>query len=88
MIVPSDGAFRLGRLSRPTSSTFGGALTGGSIAAAGLDPPLRGGVHTGQLPAALTIGDFSRATHLSIKTLRHYHRVALLAPAHVDADTG
>jgi len=38
--------------------------------------------------AALTIGDFSVATHLSVKTLRHYHRVGLLAPADVDADTG
>ena len=40
------------------------------------------------MPAALTIGDFSRATHLSVKTLRHYHRVGLLAPADVDAGTG
>ena len=40
------------------------------------------------MPAALTIGDFSRATHLSVKTLRHYHHVGLLAPADVDADTG
>ncbi|MFG2369355.1 MerR family transcriptional regulator [Streptomyces mirabilis] len=40
------------------------------------------------MPAALAIGDFSRATSLSIKTLRHYHRVGLLAPAQVDADTG
>ena len=40
------------------------------------------------MPAALTIGDFSRATHLSVKTLRHYHRVGLLAPADVDRDTG
>jgi len=40
------------------------------------------------VPAALTIGDFSRATHLSVKTLRHYHRVGLLAPADVDAGTG
>jgi DNA-binding transcriptional MerR regulator/effector-binding domain-containing protein len=40
------------------------------------------------MPAALSIGDFSRATHLSVKTLRHYHRVGLLAPADVDADTG
>jgi DNA-binding transcriptional MerR regulator len=38
--------------------------------------------------ATLTIGDFSRATHLSVKTLRHYHRVGLLAPADVDTDTG
>jgi DNA-binding transcriptional MerR regulator len=40
------------------------------------------------MPAALTIGDFSRATHLSVKTLRHYHSVGLLEPADVDAGTG
>jgi DNA-binding transcriptional MerR regulator len=40
------------------------------------------------VPAVLTIGDFSRATHLSIKTLRYYHRVDLLEPADVDPDTG
>jgi DNA-binding transcriptional MerR regulator len=40
------------------------------------------------MPAALTSGDFSRATHLSVKTLRHHHRVGLLAPADVDADPG
>ncbi len=38
--------------------------------------------------STLAIGDFSQATHLSIKTLRHYHRVGLLAPADVDPDTG
>jgi len=37
---------------------------------------------------SLPIGDFSRATHLSIKTLRHYHRVGLLEPADVDRFTG
>ncbi len=36
----------------------------------------------------LSIGDFSRVTHLSIKTLRHYHDVGLLEPAEVDASTG
>ena len=36
----------------------------------------------------MAIGDFSRATHLSIKTLRHYHRVGLLEPADIDPDTG
>ena len=40
------------------------------------------------MPGSLTIGDFSRATHLSIKTLRYYHRVNLLEPARVDPDTG
>ena len=37
---------------------------------------------------SLAIGDFSRATHLSVKTLRHYHRIGLLEPAEVDPDTG
>jgi DNA-binding transcriptional MerR regulator len=37
---------------------------------------------------SLPIGDFSRATHLSIKTLRYYHRVGLLEPADVDSFTG
>ncbi|MGC0315886.1 MerR family transcriptional regulator [Kitasatospora acidiphila] len=40
-------------------------------------------MHTG-----LTVGEFSRVTHLSIKTLRHYHEVGLLAPADVDRGTG
>ena len=40
------------------------------------------------MSASLTIGDFARATHLSIKTLRHYHRVGVLEPADVDPDTG
>ena len=34
------------------------------------------------------IGEFSRMTHLSIKTLRHYHDVDLLAPDAVDPSTG
>ena len=34
------------------------------------------------------MGDFSRATHLSIKTLRHYHQVGLLEPTAVNPDTG
>jgi DNA-binding transcriptional MerR regulator len=37
---------------------------------------------------SLTIGDFSRVTFLSVKTLRHYHRVGLLEPADVDPATG
>jgi DNA-binding transcriptional MerR regulator len=40
------------------------------------------------VPGSLTIGDFSRATFLSVKTLRHYHRVGLLEPANVDPVTG
>ena len=40
------------------------------------------------MASSLPIGDFSRATHMSIKTLRHYHRVGLLEPADVDRFTG
>ncbi len=36
----------------------------------------------------LTIGDFSRMTHLSIKALRHYHDVGLLEPAEIDRSSG
>ena len=37
---------------------------------------------------SLAIGDFSRATHLSVKTLRHYHDAGLLEPAEIDPQTG
>jgi DNA-binding transcriptional MerR regulator len=36
----------------------------------------------------LTIGDFSRMTHLSVKALRHYDDLGVLAPAAVDPFTG
>jgi DNA-binding transcriptional MerR regulator len=36
----------------------------------------------------VTIGDFARASHLSVKTLRHYHDVGLLEPSEVDPDNG
>jgi DNA-binding transcriptional MerR regulator len=36
----------------------------------------------------LTIGEFSRASHLSVKTLRHYHQAGLLEPSSVDQNTG
>ncbi|MFJ9724822.1 MerR family transcriptional regulator [Streptomyces sp. NPDC101209] len=35
-----------------------------------------------------TIGEFSRITHLSIRTLRRYHEQNLLVPAEVDPVTG
>ncbi|HEY1521088.1 MAG TPA: MerR family transcriptional regulator [Solirubrobacteraceae bacterium] len=38
--------------------------------------------------ARVTIGDFSRASHLSVKTLRHYHEVGLLEPSEVDPGNG
>lgn len=36
----------------------------------------------------LTIGEFSRMTHLSVKALRHYHDVGVLEPAAIDPFTG
>lgn len=36
----------------------------------------------------MTIGDFARASHLSVKTLRHYHEVGLLEPSEVDPGNG
>ena len=38
--------------------------------------------------AVLAIGEFSRLTHLSIRTLRRYHEAGLLEPARVDDATG
>jgi DNA-binding transcriptional MerR regulator len=40
------------------------------------------------VPPTLTIGDFAEITHLSVKTLRHYHEVGLLEPSSVDPRTG
>ena len=53
-----------------------------------LESPLSGDLYTCDMPSSLAIGDFSRATHLTIKTLRHYHSIGLLEPAEVDPFTG
>jgi DNA-binding transcriptional MerR regulator len=44
--------------------------------------------HTGDVTIRLSIGDFSRMTYLSVKSLRRYHDMGLLEPAHVDRDSG
>ena len=36
----------------------------------------------------MSIGDFARATQLSVKTLRNYHASGLLAPADIDESNG
>jgi DNA-binding transcriptional MerR regulator len=36
----------------------------------------------------MTIGDFARVSHLSVRTLRRYHQAGLLAPERVDPHTG
>ena len=38
--------------------------------------------------ALVAIGDFSRATHTSVKVLRHYHQIGLLEPVDVYRCTG
>jgi DNA-binding transcriptional MerR regulator len=40
------------------------------------------------MTVSLTIGQFSQATHLSVKTLRHYHEVGLLEPSFVNPGNG
>ncbi|MGW1341206.1 MerR family transcriptional regulator [Kribbella sp. NPDC002412] len=40
------------------------------------------------MTATVTVGEFSRLTHLSVKTLHHYHEIGLLAPASVDSSSG
>jgi DNA-binding transcriptional MerR regulator len=40
------------------------------------------------MEASLSIGVFSRMTFVSVKALRHYDEIGLLAPAWVDPDTG
>src|SRR6202048_5180721 len=54
----------------------------------GLDSPVGGDFRIGAMPASLAIGDFAKATHLTVKTLRHYHETGVLEPAEVDPQTG
>jgi DNA-binding transcriptional MerR regulator/effector-binding domain-containing protein len=36
----------------------------------------------------VSIGEFARAAHLSVRTLRHYHEVGLLEPSEIDSGSG
>ena len=49
-----------------------------------VDSPFGGDRILSDMTASLGIGEYCRATYLSVKTLRHYHEVGLLEPAHVD----
>jgi DNA-binding transcriptional MerR regulator len=40
------------------------------------------------MAALLSIGEFSRLTHVSVKALRHYHDLDLLCPSRIDPDSG
>src|ERR1700754_2432130 len=76
---------------RPTGrvpATLGASAGDESRHPPGRDSPPRGGRTLSAMEHSLPIGDFARATHLSVKTLRYYHRVGLLEPADVDPHTG
>ena len=45
-------------------------------------------MQTARVRTRLSIGEFSRLTHLSVRTLRRYHEADLLVPAEVDDLTG
>lgn len=46
------------------------------------------GEQTGGMTIRLSIGDFSRMTYLSVKSLRRYHDMGLLEPTEIDRDSG
>src|SRR5215467_246001 len=43
---------------------------------------------TAGMDRLLSIGEFSKLTHLPVKTLRHYHEVGVLVPEAVDESSG
>ena len=53
-----------------------------------VDSPVGGECKLTDMPSSFAIGDFSRATRLTVKMLRHYHEAGLLEPAHIDPQTG
>jgi DNA-binding transcriptional MerR regulator len=53
-----------------------------------LDSPPAGDFRMADMGNLLTIGDFSRMSFLSVKTLRHYHDIGLLNPMDIDPFTG
>src|SRR4029078_8643175 len=63
-------------------------VTGESSLFCRLDPPVRGDSMIRRMPLRVTIGDFSRMTHLSVKALRHYHEIGLLEPVAVSPESG
>src|SRR5579862_3608739 len=53
-----------------------------------LDSPVTGEGKAAPMSVLVPIGDFSRMTHLSVKTLRFYHDQGLLEPARIDPSSG
>ncbi|MCU1528796.1 MAG: transcriptional regulator, MerR family [Frondihabitans sp.] len=53
-----------------------------------MDSPVGGESTLGCMSGFLSIGDFARATQLSVKTLRNYHESGLLEPFEIDQHSG
>ena len=53
-----------------------------------LDRQAAGRPTIGFMRTLISIGDFAKMTHLSVKALRHYHDVGLLDPAKIDGSSG
>src|SRR6185437_10339012 len=69
-------------------TTLGAVATGRSSRISGGDSPLTSGPTMSGMLGYLSIGDFSRASHMTVRTLRHYHQIGLLEPAGTDPRTG
>ncbi len=59
-----------------------------SVMATTLESPAGGGSRVGVVTALLSTGEFATVTHLSVKTLRHYHDAGLLEPDRIDPHSG
>ena len=82
--LPSeDGLPRL-----PSSGARGSGHEGGTDVGPLMNRAAPWAEHTGDMTVRLPIGDFSRMTYLSVKSLRRYHDMGLLEPADIDRGTG
>src|ERR1700712_1050826 len=59
-----------------------------SVMTSTVESPAGGGSRVGAVTALLVIREFATVTHLSVKTLRHYHETGLLEPDQVDPHSG
>src|SRR6476469_7369571 len=67
---------------------LGHPRTGESSPGSRIDSPPAGESILVRVGTRVSIGDLARASQLSVKTLRHYHEVGLLAPNEVNPDNG
>ena len=70
------------------ATAHGGSHEGRNEAGSWITRAVPWSEQTGDMTVRLSIGDFSRMTYLSVKSLRRYHDLGLLEPAHIDRETG